>query len=72
MSRIVSCLMMVAVVATATGCNCFGNSCRRPSFMEFRSPCSSGYCETMPACGPACGPVGMECSDCGTETIVVE
>jgi len=56
MSRIVSCVMVLAVVVTASGCNCFGSSCRRPSFMEFRSPGCGGWCETAPACGPECMP----------------
>jgi hypothetical protein len=76
MSRIVWCVMVVAVMVTATGCNCFGTSCRRPSFMEFRSP-SQGWCGSTPNCGPACAPVcgpacGSECTTCGEETVVFE
>lgn len=62
MCRSVCLAIVVASLAAAPGCtSCFGgNSCRRPSFMEFRSPCSrgSGQCHDMgPApCQPACGP----------------
>lgn len=62
MSRPVCLALILAALAAAPGCSsCFGNSCRRPSFMEFRSPCrgQSDPCH-MPACEPACGPA------CGT------
>lgn len=72
MSRIVSCVMVMAVVVTATGCNCFGSSCRRPSFMEFRSPACGGWCESAPVCGPECMPACDPCSDCGSGTVVFE
>ena len=65
-------LILVGLVA-APGCSsCFGgSSCRRPSFMEFRSPCGrqsdpchAPVCE--PACGPACGaPAGGACCEDG-------
>ena len=61
MSRTLCLALILGSLAAAPGCSsCFGggNSCRRPSFMEFRSPCSRGQ-ETGPACGapmaPACG-----------------
>jgi len=74
MSRIVWCVMVLSVVVTATGCNCFGSRCRRPSFMEFRSPAyGNGWCETMPACGPECGPVCTPaCSECADGAVVFE
>ena len=43
MSRFVCLALGLAALAAAPGCSsCMGggNSCRRPSFMEFRSPCS--------------------------------
>jgi hypothetical protein len=59
----VMCLAIAAVSLAATpGCSsCMGsfNSCRRPSFMEFRScgreaePCAA---PAAPVCAPACGP----------------
>ena len=72
-------LIALGSLAAAPGCSsCFGsaNSCRRPSFMEFRSPCGGGSpCAApqpqpqpcQPACGapmhePACGPA---CGPCG-------
>jgi len=59
----IACLALVAVgLAAAPGCSsCLGgSSCRRPSFMEFRSPCRRQADPCMvheaPACGPVCGP----------------
>jgi hypothetical protein len=72
MSRIVWCVMVVVVAVTATGCNCFGSSCRRPSFMEFRSPAGCGWCETAPMCGPDCVPACDPCADCGSGLVVME
>jgi hypothetical protein len=65
MSRTVCLTILLGSLVAAPGCSsCFGgfSSCRRPSFMEFRSPCrgqaepchAAPVCE--PACGPACGP----------------
>ena len=67
----VMCLAMVAVsLAAASGCSsCMGgSSCRRPSFMEFRS-CGSGAAEpcaapAAPVCAPACAPACQPA--CGT------
>ncbi|MFM8434057.1 MAG: hypothetical protein ACKOBP_01755 [Planctomycetia bacterium] len=72
MSRSLCLALMLASLAAAPGCSsCFGgfNSCRRPSFMEFRSPCSSRAPMAAPmaapmmappcgapACAPACDP----------------
>jgi hypothetical protein len=62
MSRFFCLAMILGGLVAAPGCSsCFGgSSCRRPSFMEFRSPCGrqadpchAPVCE--PACGPACG-----------------
>lgn len=75
MCRTVCLVIVLGSLAAAPGCSsCFGggNSCRRSSFMEFRSPCMNGpapcaapqqcqpACEPMhaPACGPACGTCG--------------
>jgi hypothetical protein len=70
------CLMIaLGSLAAAPGCSsCFGsaNSCRRPSFMEFRSPCSGGGSMSPAPCGPACAPAcepacGPACgSGCGS------
>lgn len=71
MTRSVCLAIALAALAAAPGCSsCFGgSSCRRPSFMEFRSPCRgqaepchAPVCE--PACGPACGsPAGACCEE---------
>jgi hypothetical protein len=53
--------LALAALAAAPGCSsCFGNSCRRPSFMEFRSPCGRNECAAPMAapCGPVCDPCG--------------
>ena len=73
MTRSMSLAIALAALAAAPGCSsCFGgSSCRRPSFMEFRSPCGrqsdpchAPVCE--PACGPACGaPAGGACCEDG-------
>jgi len=59
MSRFVCLTLMLGGLVATSGCSsCFGgNSCRRPSFMEFRSPCGerSAPC-AAPVCEPACGP----------------
>jgi hypothetical protein len=74
MSRFVCLSLLLGGLVATSGCSsCFGgNSCRRPSFMEFRSPCggrsqpctapmAAPMCE--PACGPACGAEAAPC--CG-------
>ena len=73
MTRSICLAIALAALAAAPGCSsCFGgSSCRRPSFMEFRSPCGrqadpchAPACE--PACGPACGPpTGGACCEEG-------
>lgn len=73
MTRSICLSIALAALAAAPGCSsCFGgSSCRRPSFMEFRSPCGrqadpchAPVCE--PACGPACGaPTGGACCEEG-------
>jgi len=73
MTRSVCLAIALAALAAAPGCSsCFGgSSCRRPSFMEFRSPCGrqADPCQTpacQPACGPACGaPAGGACCEEG-------
>jgi len=73
MSRVLCLAVLLGGLVAAPGCSsCFGgSSCRRPSFMEFRSPCRgqaepchAPVCE--PACGPACGPpAGGACCEEG-------
>lgn len=73
MTRSICLAIALAALAAAPGCSsCFGgSSCRRPSFMEFRSPCGrqadpchAPVCE--PACGPACAaPTGGACCEEG-------
>lgn len=82
MSRLMCLSLVVLGLAAAPGCSsCFGggSSCRRPSFMEFGSPCgrrsepcgmshAPAYAPVAaPACGPAHGPAcGPACGDpCG-------
>lgn len=63
MTRVLCLAIVLGGLVAAPGCSsCFGgSSCRRPSFMEFRSPCR-GQADPCPApaCEPACGPA------CGT------
>lgn len=66
MSRLACFAIVSGGLLAASGCSsCFGggSSCRRPSFMEVRSPCGGGAAPTMapmqpcgPACAPACEP----------------
>ena len=72
MSRNVCLAIALAALAAAPGCSsCFGggSGCRRPSFMEFRSPCGgrSEPCQAPMAapCGPVCDPCGP--AACGDE-----
>lgn len=69
MTRVVCLALVMAGLAAAPGCSsCFGGAnCRRPSFMEFRSPCGRRAEPHGPVCGPACAPVcGPQCGDgCG-------
>jgi len=65
MSRNVCLAIALAALAAAPGCSsCFGggNSCRRPSFMEFRSPCGRRAEPCPPPMAAPCGPV---CEPCG-------
>lgn len=64
MSRMICFAILSGGLLAASGCSsCFGGGaagCRRPSFMEFRSPCRSEAVAPMPAmqpCAPACAPV---------------
>jgi hypothetical protein len=79
MCRALCLVIALGSLAAAPGCSsCFGggNNCRRPSFMEFRSPCSGGgfmspapcAAPCAPACAPACEPAcGPACgSGCGS------
>jgi hypothetical protein len=66
MSRAICLALGLAALVAAPGCSsCFGGGtgCRRPSFMEFRSPCSrqGEPCQAPMAapcdpCGPASAP----------------
>lgn len=60
MSRFVCFAILSAGLLAASGCSsCFGGgtACRRPSFLDFRSPCSNGPAMApMQPCGPACAP----------------
>lgn len=63
MSRLVCLALALSALAAAPGCSsCFGggSGCRRPSFMEFRSPC--GGRQAAPVMGAPCTPV---CDPCG-------
>ncbi len=78
MTRSLCLAIVLGSLVAAPGCSsCFGgsSSCRRPSFMEFRSPCSGGRAmggaapacapQMAPACGaPACG--APACDPCGS------
>ena len=75
MSRQMCLAIVLGCLVTAPGCcSCFGggNSCRRPSFMEFRSPCrgQADPCHA-PACEPACGPAAAPAPCCeGGGTVI--
>lgn len=64
MSRNVCLAIALAALAAAPGCSsCFGGgSCRRPSFMEFRSPCGS---QSAPCPAPMAAPCAPACDPCG-------
>ena len=75
MTRAMCLTLVVASLAAAPGCSsCFGgSSCRRPSFMEFRScgspapvaaPCAAPAPACAPACEPACGPACESAAPC--------
>jgi hypothetical protein len=72
MTRSFCLALVLAGLVTAPGCNCASPGCRRPSFMEFRSPCRrqgepcGPVCE--PACEPACGPAVGGAPCCGEGT----
>ncbi|MEI6504514.1 MAG: hypothetical protein WCO90_01365 [Planctomycetota bacterium] len=71
MARTLCLVIAVVSLAAAPGCSsCMGgaSSCRRPSFMEFRScgspaaaPCAAPAPVCAPACEPACGPAAPCC-----------
>lgn len=64
MSRFVCLALALSALTAAPGCSsCFGggNNCRRPSFMEFRSPCGQ-RAAPGPVMGAPCGPVCDPCS----------
>ncbi|MBM4010911.1 MAG: hypothetical protein ACKO4Z_11505 [Planctomycetota bacterium] len=74
MARALCLAIAVVSLAAAPGCSsCFGgfSSCRRPSFMEFRScgapppaPCAAPAPACAPACEPACGPACESAAPC--------
>lgn len=57
MSRSICLALVLVGLVAAPGCNSCSGGMRRPSFMEFRSPCGreADPCGA-PACQPACGP----------------
>ena len=67
MIRVICLLTAVGCLATLPGCSsCFGNSCRRPSFMEFRNTGRRIYRQE---CGVPCNPCGTPapcCEPCGS------
>lgn len=56
MSRSVCLALVLAGLVAAPGCNGAFACCRRPSFMEFRSPCRRNAEPCGPTCEPACEP----------------
>lgn len=74
MTRALLLATAVMSLAAAPGCSsCLGggSSCRRPSFMEFRScgspapaPCAAPAPACAPACEPACGPACESAAPC--------
>jgi hypothetical protein len=84
MGRTLLLALVVSSLAIAHGCSGFGNSCRRPSFMEFQgggclnrrqhpqpqiAPCGQPAC--APCATPACEPCGSPapCCEGGGEMI---
>lgn len=70
MSRSVCLAIVLGSLVSASGCNGGFAGCRRPSFMEFRSPCRRQAEPCQPACEPECGPAmgGGPC--CGEGGVV--
>ena len=66
MSRVACLSIVLASLVAAPGCNgCFGGfNCRRPSFLEFGSPCGAGMLQGSP--GPACGAAPCGAQECGS------
>jgi hypothetical protein len=65
MTRFLCLAIALSSLAAAPGCSsCFGggSGCRRPSFMEFRSPCGRRSEPCPPPMAAPCGPV---CEPCG-------
>jgi hypothetical protein len=70
MSRLLCIALVLGSLPALTGCSGGLGGCRRPSFMEFRSPCGrqSDPCGApapacTPACGPSCGPAAPCCDE---------
>lgn len=65
MSRALCLAIALGCLAAAPGCSsCFGNnSCRRPSFMEFRGDGCFNRQKPAPMAAPACG--APACDPCG-------
>jgi hypothetical protein len=74
MSRSVCLAIILGSLVAAPGCSGAFASCRRPSFMEFRSPCrrQAEPCQPAcePACGPACGPAVGGAPCCGEGSVM--
>ncbi len=81
MSRFVCFAILSAGLLAASGCSsCFGGGtgCRRPSFLDFRSPCSGAPAMApmqpcgptcAPACEPACAPAAGPCCEGGSPVV---
>jgi len=63
MSRFICLAVALSALSALPGCSsCFGGgNCRRPSFMEFRSPCGGRSEPCPPPMAPACEPCGPAC-----------
>jgi hypothetical protein len=70
MSRSVCLAIVFGSLVAASGCSGAFAGCRRPSFMEFRSPCRRQAEPCQPACEPACGPAMGGAPCCGEGGVV--
>jgi len=73
MTRLICLLTALSCLVVLPGCSsCFGNSCRRPSFLEFRNTSRGLYRNNCNApCNAPCEPCGTApcgCEPCGSPT----